>query len=81
MNPNPNPQRLQHQQKKEESQETQASLNTTAHEFASVEEMLRSDATATPVPPAVEQRLVASIMKEGASAPRPWWKRWFGGST
>jgi hypothetical protein len=47
-------------------------------EFASVEDMLRHDASHTPVPPAIAHRLEKSI----SEAPRsrgPWWRRLFGG--
>ena len=45
-------------------------------EFATPEEMLRHDALHTPVPPAIAQRLQASL----AELPTPggsWWRRWF----
>ena len=48
-------------------------------EFASVEELLRHDATATAVPPGIAQRL----QKSAGEIPRPraaWWKRLFGGN-
>ena len=45
-------------------------------EFTSAEEMLRHDALHTPVPPAIAQRLQASIAQLPASS-RPWWQRWF----
>src|SRR5438132_4568836 len=66
-----------------EAQEQQASAHQSehqpAHEFASVEEMLRHDALHTPVPPAIAHRLQKSI----AAAPPPptgssWWRRIFG---
>ena len=51
----------------------------TACEFATVEELLRHDTVHTPVPPAIAQRLEASVGQ--LSAPRrPWWRRLLGGS-
>lgn len=45
-------------------------------EFASPDEMLRHDALHTPVPPAVENRVRASVASE---KPRQsWWRRLFG---
>lgn len=81
MNPNPNPQRLRHEQKCEVEQTVQEVAKTEAREFSSAEEALRLDASQTTTPPSVERRLVESILKEGGSTnPKPWWKRWFGGS-
>ena len=51
----------------------------TAREFGSVEEMLRHDALHTPVPPNVAHRLQESLAQV-PPAPRPWWRRWFGGA-
>ena len=42
-------------------------------EFASAEDLLRADAAQTPVPPAVGERLAASL--RAADAQRPWWRR------
>lgn len=51
-----------------------------AREFASVEEMLREDALNTPVPPAIAQRLEASINQLPVSPRRSWWRKILGGS-
>lgn len=51
----------------------------TAKEFASPEELLRYDASQTNVPPAVSQRLQASIGPVSPAA-RSWWQRLFGGA-
>jgi hypothetical protein len=48
-----------------------------AHEFATVEKMLRHDSLHTPVPPAIAQRLQESIGQLPA-AQRSWWRRLFG---
>jgi len=45
-------------------------------EFATAEQMLRHDAVHTPVPPAIAQRLQASIAQLPAPAPS-WWRKWF----
>ena len=49
---------------------------STAREFATVEEALQADAAQTPVPPAVAQRLNESIRQEPKS--RSWWQRFTG---
>ncbi len=49
-----------------------------AREFNSVEELLRHDASHTPVPPAIADRLQKSLGPAAAPA-RPWWRRLFGG--
>jgi hypothetical protein len=55
----------------------QLSSQKAAHEFESVEAMMRHDALHTPVPPSIEARLQASI--GSAPPPRPgWWRRLFG---
>ena len=48
-----------------------------AHEFATVEEMLRHDALHTPVPPQIAHRLQESIGQLPARQ-RSWWRRLFG---
>lgn len=52
------------------------SSQSTAREFATVEEVLQADAVQTPVPPAVTQRLNESIRQE--PKPRSWWQRFTG---
>ena len=71
--------RLVSQQKAEEQQELgeHQALQTGAREFASVEELLQHDATHTPVPPAIAQRLEKSVAQLPAP-PRSWWRRWLG---
>jgi hypothetical protein len=52
------------------------SRNSSAMEFSSPEEMLRYDATQTPVPDRIVQRLQKSA--EGIPPPAtPWWRRLF----
>jgi hypothetical protein len=58
-------------------QQEGAALNhnqNAAIEFASVEEMLRHDASQTPVPSAIAERLHDSIALEPQPA-RAWWRR------
>jgi hypothetical protein len=58
-------------------QQESATLNQTQHtaiEFASVEEMLRHDASQTPVPSAIAERLHDSIALEPQPT-RAWWRR------
>ena len=61
-----------------EQQELAQSLSSqsTAREFATVEEVIQADAAQTPVPPAVTQRLNESIRQE--PKPRSWWQRFTG---
>jgi len=62
---------------REQQERAQAlSPQSTAREFAAVEEVLRADAAQTPVPPAVTQRLNESIRQE--PKPRSWWQRFTG---
>jgi hypothetical protein len=69
-------------EKKFSSQEQQVSetqsRQTTAREFASVEELLRFDAGQTTVPPAIADRLQKSAAQINPPAARPWWKNLFG---
>jgi hypothetical protein len=50
----------------------------TVLEFGSPEELLRHDATLTPVPPAIAERLKKSLEGEASPAPSPWWRRLLG---
>jgi hypothetical protein len=56
----------------------QSAQQQTAVEFANTEAMLRHDATQTPVPPAVAERLQESIKREAPPPPQTWWQRLFG---
>ncbi len=69
------------QQGSEEQSQTQAHQQSGSGplEFGSVEEMLRHDASQTPVPPSIAVRLQDSLARH-APPPRSWWRRWFGGS-
>lgn len=66
------------QQQAEESQQTQQTTNPTALEFATVDELLRHDASHTPVPPEIEQRLETSTGQLPSAQRRSWWRRIFG---
>ena len=57
----------------------QKTQSQSAHEFATVEEMLRHDSAHTIVPPEIASRLQKST---GDLPPpnRSWWKRIFGGT-
>ncbi len=48
---------------------------TTAREFASVEEVLRHDAGQTVVPPGIAERLARSVQNVPPPE-RAWWQRW-----
>ena len=66
----------QQEQQHEQQQVAQTGAQT-ATEFNSVEEMLRHDATHTPVPPSIGKRLEASLGSI-EPPPRSWWRRFFG---
>jgi hypothetical protein len=72
----PNKSRLEHRQREEETAEQRTTDKTKkGREFASVEELLRFDASQVTPPPAIAERLKESLEKE----PRqPWWRRVFG---
>jgi hypothetical protein len=57
----------------------QQTQSPAAHEFASVEEMLRHDALHTPVPPTIADRLEESVKQVPPPSSRAWWRRYFGG--
>jgi hypothetical protein len=69
-------------EKKFSSQEQQVSetqsRQTTAREFASVEELIRFDARQIIVPRAIAQRLQRSAAQINPASSRPWWKNLFG---
>jgi hypothetical protein len=67
------------QQQAEETQQAhQQTAGSDAIEFATVDELLRHDASHTPVPPEIEQRLEKSISPLPAAQRRAWWRRIFG---
>ena len=71
--------KLVSKQKAEEQQDLvqQQALQPGAHEFTSVDEMLRHDAVHTPVPPTIAQRLEKSVAQLPVPA-RSWWRRLLG---
>ena len=77
---NPQKKATTHQEAEQEQQALSQVQAADAREFASVEEMLREDSLKTPVPPAIAQRLQASINQLPASPRRTWWRRILGGS-
>lgn len=68
----------QHSEEQQHALSEQQSQHQAVREFATVEEMLREDASHTPVPPAVARRLQDSIDRLPTPAPRAWWRRFFG---
>ena len=65
--------------REEQALSEQVSQKHAAHEFSSVEEMLRHDALHTPVPPRIAHRLQQSV--SGMTPPTAsWWRRLLGGS-
>jgi hypothetical protein len=77
MNP---PKKTIHQRIEEQEQAAnhQSSQQESVREFASVEEVLRHDASHTPVPPTVAYRLQQSIAQSPAQPRRSWWRRLLG---
>jgi hypothetical protein len=68
--------KLQQKRREELAAELQSASETrTAHEFESVEQMLRDDAATISVPAAVERRLSESV-QQNPKPPRSWWDRW-----
>jgi hypothetical protein len=63
------------QSEQEQQLSHQEAQQQSAHEFATVEAMLRHDASHTPVPPSIAHRLKESI---GPVPTRSWWRRLFG---
>ena len=72
----PQPRKLRLTPQQEAREEVQSTPTQAGHDFASVEEMLRYDASQTPPPETVAARLQDSLAQEPAPR-RPWWKRWF----
>lgn len=73
--------KLTHTEHAEEQQSTvgrQQSQSQSAHEFATIEEMLRHDANETHVPEAIAQRLQESVRKLPAPMRQSWWRKLFG---
>jgi hypothetical protein len=70
----------QRQAEEQQVQSLPQSQQTVPREFATVEELLRHDAQQTPVPPALTQRLQASLKQLPPAARRAWWRRLFGDS-
>jgi hypothetical protein len=62
-------------QQQEQSIET-GTAKTTAQQFDSAEQLLRYDATQTPVPPEIARRLNQSVA-ESPPPRRSWWRRLF----
>ena len=71
----PSDSRLQHREQTSEQQMT--TQGQTHREFGSVEELLRYDASQTPPPAAIAERLQASLEAEPPPK-RSWWQRLFG---
>ena len=68
--------KLRHQQREEQTTDLQHTSKTQAgHTFESAEEALQKDASMTPVPPAVEERLSRSVA-DTPRKPGSWWNRW-----
>ena len=71
--------KLHHQEEttaQTQNQQQNAQQQTTV-QFDTAEEMLRHDAAQTDLPPAVAERLKASVAREGKSC-RSFWQRVFG---
>lgn len=70
--------KLNQRQHEETTSQQQGAQETATLEFAAAEEMLRHDATQTPVPPGVAERLQKSVANE-PKPERSWWQRLFKG--
>ena len=78
MDPDTPNQRLQHRQAEEQNTEQQQTTGQQAGlAFDSVEELLRYDSLQTLPPPAIAERLKASLEQE-PKPKRSWWHRLFG---
>jgi hypothetical protein len=78
--PNQRPQLRQNQNQEAEqnlAQQTSATQQAAALEFATGEEAIRHDAAQTPLPPAIAERLRKSIENEPKQS-ESWWKKIFG---
>ena len=63
---------------KQEPLAEQTAEAQTVREFASSEEMLRTDAAQTTVPPEIGERLKKSAARIRPPEARPWWKNLLG---
>lgn len=72
--------KLHHHQHHETHAQQQQAGAAAVLEFATADDMLRADAAATEVPPAVAGRLRESLEHEPRPASR-WWQRLFGKSS
>ena len=70
--------RLKHQHTEETAALQQTEQKQEGREFASVEEIIRTDKQQVEVPPAVLERLHDSILKEPTPRKKSWWRRIFG---
>ncbi len=71
--------KLTPQEQQQLAAEQQQTHSSGAQEFDGVEDMLRHDASNTPVPPAIAQRLEESVKQLPPPSSRAWWRRFFGG--
>jgi hypothetical protein len=74
MNPQTPKNRLRQVEKSVEQEQTGTAQKP--HEFASVEEMLRQDASQVQPPASIWERLKKNLA-ETPSAKPSWWRRWF----
>jgi hypothetical protein len=79
MDSKPSNSRLQHQQQEQSSEQQITDQKHGRREFASVEDLLRHDATQVTPPPAIAERLRVSLETEQQPDTREsWWRRLFG---
>ena len=71
-----NPHSHLRQQEQEQQAHSETLSGKSGHEFGSVEELLRHDASKTQVPAAVSERLGKSLADEPKPAPS-WWRKVF----
>jgi hypothetical protein len=76
MNPDSSNLRQEQHQAEETAELRVGQVSRTAHEFNSAEEIIRFDASQTPAPESIAERLKESIAREPAP-PKSWWQRLF----
>ena len=69
-------QRLRTDAEQQQVQNAQQQQKTGAAEFATPEEMIRSDAAQTVVPERIRDRVAATVAADPPPA-KPWWRRMF----
>lgn len=65
-----------------EGESTQKASSSAGQRIETPEDLIRLDRDSVPVPSEVRTRLAAALQAEvAADTPRPWWRRWWDGTT